>query len=174
MADPSDLLIDRTLLLLRHAKAVVPETFAGADIARPLARRGRVDAAAAGRWIDGRGLRPDLVLCSIAVRTRETWEHTGLDAGDVWYDRRIYNADDNDLLAVVREADPAARTVLLIGHAPGIPWLAEVLAPGASPAHDRMREKYPTSGLAVIEHSVKWTDLGSGSARLVDFAIPRG
>lgn len=174
MADPSDLLVDRTLLLLRHAKAVRPERSAGSDIERPLATRGRVDAAAAGRWLTEHGYRPDLVLCSTAVRTRQTWEHTGADGGDVWYDRRIYNADQDELLDVVQEAPPAARTVLLVGHAPGVPWLAETLAPGNSAAHDRMRAKFPTSGLAVLEHTSRWSDLAPGTARLADFVIPRG
>src|SRR5262245_14700502 len=125
MADPSELLVDRTLVLLRHAKAVQHDR---ADHARPLADRGRRDARAAGEWLatylaaHDAGL--DLVLCSTSARTRETWQYAsaaGLDAGDVWYDRRIYNAAAETLLEVVREAPETAGTVLLIGHAPGVP-----------------------------------------------------
>jgi phosphohistidine phosphatase len=176
MADPSDLLVDRTLLLLRHAKAVAPESFGGPDIERPLAKRGRADAAAAGRWLAGQEFGLDLVLCSTSVRTRQTWEHTGIaDAGDVWYDRRLYNADPDDLLEVVRETPAAARTVLLIGHAPGVPWLAdELAAPGDSPARNRMHQKYPTSGVAVLRHTKAWADLAPGDAELLDFVVPRG
>jgi phosphohistidine phosphatase len=118
------------------------------------------------------------VLCSTAVRTRQTWEHVargGAEAADVWYDRRVYNADQDELLEVVREVPAGTRTVLLIGHAPGVPTLAEELAaPGDSPARDRMNRKYPTSGLAVLRHTGTWTDLAPGDAELADFVIPRG
>jgi len=70
MADPSDLLIDRTLVLLRHSKAVPPESMP--DFERPLADRGRADARAAGRYLVAEGIEADLVLCSPSQRTRET------------------------------------------------------------------------------------------------------
>ena len=62
---------ERTLVILRHAKAERPAELADAD--RPLTQRGHADAAAAGAWLAARGYRPDLVLCSPAKRTRQTW-----------------------------------------------------------------------------------------------------
>ena len=60
----------RRLLLLRHAKSAWPDL---ADSERPLNDRGRRDAPAMGRWLRDKGYVPDLVLCSTAQRTRDTW-----------------------------------------------------------------------------------------------------
>jgi phosphohistidine phosphatase len=176
MADPSDLLIDRTLVLLRHSKAVPPESMP--DLERPLSDRGRADAQAAGRYLVTEGIEAELVLCSPSQRTRETWEYAaeaGATAADVWYDRRIYNADTDELLDVIHEVPSDARTVILVGHGPGVPSLADDLAlDGTSPERVELSKKYPTSGLAVLHLTCRWADLGSDDADLVSFAVPRG
>jgi phosphohistidine phosphatase len=176
MADPSDLLIDRTLVLLRHSKAVPPESMP--DLERPLADRGRADARAAGRHLVAQGIEADLVLCSPSQRTRETWQYAaeaGATATDVWYDRRIYNADSDELLDVIHEVPSNARTVVLVGHAPGVPWLADELAlDGTSPERVELTQKYPTSGLAVLHLTCRWSDVAADDADLVSFVVPRG
>ncbi|MFC9692562.1 SixA phosphatase family protein [Kribbella sp. NPDC056951] len=176
MADPSDLLVDRTLVLLRHSKAVPPESMP--DLERPLADRGRADAAAAGRYLVAQGIEADLVLCSPSQRTRETWQYAaeaGATAADVWYDRQIYNADTVELLDVIREAPAEARTVIMVGHAPGIPWLADELAlDGTSPERVQLTQKYPTSGLTVLHLTCRWADLSADDADLVSYVVPRG
>ena len=63
----------RQLMLLRHAKAELGGP-GMTDFERPLAGRGRKAAARMGRYLAENGLAPDLVLCSPARRTRETWE----------------------------------------------------------------------------------------------------
>lgn len=176
MADPSDLLIDRTLVLLRHAKAVPPESMP--DLDRPLAERGRADAAAAGRYLVAQGIEADLVLCSPSIRTRETWGYAaeaGAIATDIWYDRRIYSAGTEELLDVIHDVPAELRTVVIVGHAPGIPWLADELAlDGTSPNRVELTQKYPTSGLTVLHHTSRWADLAPDEADLVDYVIPRG
>lgn len=179
MADPSDLLIDRTLVLLRHAKAVPPETRPDLpDLERPLADRGRADAGAAGRHLVAQGIEPDLVLCSPSKRTRETWKcvaDAGVVAKDVWYDKRVYNADTDALLDVVHEAPAEARTLLVVGHAPGIPWLADELAlDGTSPERVELTQKYPTTGLTILHLTCHWADLAANDADLVEYVVPRG
>jgi phosphohistidine phosphatase len=176
MADPSDLLIDRTLVLLRHSKAVPPESMP--DLQRPLADRGRADAAAAGRYLVAQGIEADLVLCSPSQRTRETWRYAaeaGATTTDIWYDRRLYNADTDELLDVIHETPAEARTVILVGHGPGVPRLADELAlDGTSPERTELTKKYPTSGLAVLHLTRRWTDLGPDDADLVSYVVPRG
>jgi phosphohistidine phosphatase len=176
MADPSDLLIDRTLVLLRHSKAVPPDSMP--DVERPLSDRGRADAQAAGRYLVAEGIEADLVLCSPSQRTRETWQYAaeaGATAADVWYDRRIYNAEPDELLDVIHEVPSDARTVILVGHGPGVPLLADDLAlDGTSPERVELAQKYPTSGLAVLHLTCRWADLGSDDADLVSFVVPRG
>lgn len=171
----------RTLLLLRHAKAShepgVP------DAERPLTERGRRDAGAAGQQLSAWGLTCDLVLCSPAVRTRETWDQAragGAEAVEVRYRDEIYEASRGELLALVQEVPEAARTVLVVGHGPGLPGLAHFLAglaarsaPPAGAAA-RLAPGYPTSGLARFVSAGSWSELGPASAELEAFEVPRG
>ena len=68
----------RTLVLLRHAKAEAAGSDAPDDAERPLTARGHADAAAAGAWLARHGLLPDVVICSPARRTRQTWHGVAL------------------------------------------------------------------------------------------------
>ena len=113
----------RTLLMLRHSKSAYPE--GTADIDRPLSPRGVRDAVTLGGWLRDQGLLPDLVACSTAARTRQTWDLISdqlawpeEDADVIRYDPRIYNADPADLLAIVRETPPDVALLALVGHNP--------------------------------------------------------
>jgi phosphohistidine phosphatase len=153
----------RTLVILRHAKAANPEGVP--DVDRPLTDRGRADAAAAGAWIAQHGIVPDLVLCSPAASTRQTWHGVALGlpiAPQVRYEQPIYAASARTLLATVRAADPGASTVLLIGHNPGLSELSATLDP-AGAAEDGLR----TAGIAVHTFSAAWTDWAPGTAARV-------
>ncbi|MEU6034414.1 histidine phosphatase family protein [Actinomadura sp. NPDC047616] len=152
-----------TLLVLRHAKAVPGGGMP--DIERSLADRGRRDAEAAGEWLRDRGLVPDLVLCSSAVRTRETLERLAVPAA-VRYESQIYDNDADTLLTLVREADDDVRTLLLVGHNPSVHQLVHDLT-GAAP------DAFPTCALAVIEWEGGWTDAWPGAGTLVTFRTPK-
>jgi len=168
----------RTLLLLRHAKAV-PASGDG-DFGRALSERGTADATAVGAWLAKSDIDVDLVVCSPSVRTCETWHVAaagGASAARVEQNRSVYEASDDALLAVLRELPGAARVVLLVGHAPGIPTLAAVLAdPGRSDEHAlaAVRRTFATSGLARLEYDGEWSNLDAASAALLEFVVPRG
>ncbi|GAA1427615.1 histidine phosphatase family protein [Streptomyces thermospinosisporus] len=167
----------RRLVVLRHAKSARPVGVP--DHERPPAPRGLRDAPAAGRALAEAGLLPDLAVCSTAVRARRTWE---LAAGEwtgvppVRYDRRLYGADAADLLAVVREAPEDVRTLLLVGHNPGLEDLVLDLAGDAvDDTLAAVRTKFPTSAVAVLAwHGTTWRDLDTGGALLTSVTVPRG
>lgn len=176
---------NRTLVLFRHAKSAWPDV---PDHERPLAGRGIRAAPVMGRWLRDAGLVPDLVLCSTARRARETWQfaQAGLAATPpVSFEDRIYGEDATELLALIREVPPATSTLLLIGHNPAIEDLALTLAapapapgaagPGAASAGDleRMRAKFPTAAIAVLQPTGTWHGLAEGRARLTAFVSPR-
>jgi phosphohistidine phosphatase len=166
----------RTLIAVRHAKSSWDHDVDDHD--RPLSGRGRRDADALGRLLVERSLVPDLVLCSTAARTRETWERAqavGATAGEVRLVRGVYHAWVPELVRLLRQTPEEVSTVLLLGHSPGIPDLVEHLCVRTDSADwAQIDQKYPTSGLAVVSVLCPWSELGSSSAELVTFAIPRG
>jgi phosphohistidine phosphatase len=166
---------EHTLVLLRHAKSGYPVGVADHD--RPLADRGRHEAGLAGRWIADRLPGVDGIFCSTAVRTRQTLELTGLTAPSVptVWTRAIYEADPATLLELVNSADEALRTLLLVGHAPGIPALADQLAgpDSAQDASDALHTRFPTAAIAVLTVPGRWADLQPGTAALTTLHVPR-
>ncbi|MFI6059993.1 SixA phosphatase family protein [Streptomyces sp. NPDC051286] len=164
------------LIVLRHSKSAWPEGVT--DDERPLAGRGRRDAPAAGRWLREARCVPDLVICSTSRRTRETWELVAAELGavpKVVFEPRVYEATASTLLDVVRTVPERRRTVLLIGHQPGVQDLVLSLAgEGDDQAVARVHGKFPTSAIAVLLFPGPWARLGPGSAALTAFAIPRG
>jgi phosphohistidine phosphatase len=168
----------RRLVLVRHAKSAWPDV---ADRDRPLAKRGRRQAPLAGAWLRSAGYRPDLVLCSPALRTRDTWQLVAAELGTaakVRYDERVYGASAASLLELVHEVPASVQALFLVGHSPGLPDLAIELAgdgPRAAGADalERLTAKFPTGAVAVLDVPGKWRDLAHGGARLADFVIPR-
>ncbi|CAL9628093.1 SixA phosphatase family protein [Streptomyces sp. enrichment culture] len=167
----------RRLVVLRHAKSARPGDVA--DHERPLAPRGRRDAPAAGRALAEADCLPGLALCSTAVRARRTWELAAAQWGTpppVRYDPRLYAAGVPELLAVVRETPADVETLLLVGHNPGLEDLVLTLADdGLDDTLDRVREKFPTSAVAVLAwRGADWRDLAPGAALLTSVIVPRG
>jgi phosphohistidine phosphatase len=162
----------RTLLLLRHGKTEQGPDLD--DVNRTLAPRGRRDAAAVGRWLSDHDLRPDLVACSVALRTRQTWDAVSgaLDAGDpppVDYHERIYNADLDALFQVLRDTPSDVGTLLVVGHNLGMPRLAVALD-GQDEAERRLAaDGFPTASLAVLRVEPEWSMVEPGTGRLVDY-----
>ncbi len=153
----------RTVVLLRHAKADRPVGLPDTD--RPLTDRGHADAAAAGAWLVNQGYVPDLVLCSPARRTRQTWHSVavalaGAGSPVVRYERPLYEGSPDDLLKVLQSAEPEYRTVLLIGHNPTISQLSEQLD-----AHGGDSDGLRTCGIAVHQTATDWP--GTDTATLL-------
>jgi phosphohistidine phosphatase len=165
------------LLLLRHAKSSSGDTSIP-DRNRPLSPRGRRDAMAMRRAMRELGLAPDLILVSSATRTMETmnllepWDDTPLiEPLD-----ELYLASVTRLLVTLREVTETVRTVLLIGHNPGMHELATTLTdPRASPERlvRAVREGFPTTALAVFSTLFPWSRLDMGGGRLIRFLTPR-
>ena len=170
----------RTLLLLRHAKA---QSMQGStDHDRELAPRGRVDARAVGQWLSdpAHAPAPDLVICSTSERTRQTLAGlltSGVSAREVLFDERLYDAGADSLLDALLEVPDSVSTVLMIGHAPGIPMLASTLAldgSGSTEALERLSRGFPTSGLAILGFECVWGSLAPEAVHLREFVVLRG
>jgi phosphohistidine phosphatase len=140
-----------------------------ADLRRPLADRGRRDAPEVGRWLRAHVDRVDLVVCSPAERTRQTWQLVAeqlLKPPKVHYDDRVYEASASRLSTVVSQLPEDARTVVLVGHNPGMSELVELLT-------GEPRE-FKTSSIAVLATNADWAEADPGWASIAEFATPRG
>lgn len=170
--------MSRRLYLLRHAKSSWDDPDLS-DHDRPLAPRGQSAAAAMAPVAAALAPRPGLVVCSTAVRARQTLDGvaSGLTGVPQWIAPAAYTFQAEALLVLLRGLDADLGAVLVIGHNPALEEVAQRVAPqGDGPAMARLRTKYPTAALAVIESreaTAAWADLGPGWGRLVAFTRPR-
>jgi len=119
----------KTLFLLRHSKTIPLEP-GMSDFDRRLTQQGSRDADMLGQHLLARQLKIDLVISSPAKRARETTDlvlRATEIAGEVRYDRRIYDATAGQLLTVISETEPQYETILLVGHNPGLEDLVRSL-----------------------------------------------
>lgn len=161
------------LLLMRHAKSAWPPEIADHD--RPLAPRGVKEAGLGGDWLRANLPAVDAVLCSTAIRARQTLQHTGIDA-PVRYAERLYGTTPGTVIDEIAGTAEQVATLLVISHEPVISQVAVGLAgaPGTDAAvAERISVKFPTSGIAVLRVAGPWEQLDPGSAALVDFHVPR-
>ena len=152
-------MVHHTLILLRHAKS----DWSGGepDVRRPLAKRGRRQAPEAGTWLAEHVGAIDLAVVSPAVRAASTWELVSAELPEVpesRVDDGVYGASADELLHVVHALPDELRTVVLVGHNPGLEDLTELLT--GRWAH------LVTSALAVVTISGSWADAGDGRAEL--------
>jgi phosphohistidine phosphatase len=166
----------RTLLLLRHAQT--EETRPGhRDHDRRLTSTGEEQARAVGRFVADSDLAVDRVLCSGAVRTRQTLELLGesvtIDPTRTVITDRLYNAGTDTLLEAIRELTEADQIALVVGHAPALPGVAYELAdPDLSVAEATVAiaDRFPAATLARLEFDGAWSELDS--AALVEVRLP--
>lgn len=173
----------KDLLLLRHAKSSWgdPETD---DFDRPLNKRGRRAAASMAKHLDAEGLRPALVLCSAAQRTRQTLDFLMETLGPrvpLHIEPKLYLADAATVFARLRRVPSDIPSVLVLAHNPGLQELAlelaEVAGPEGEALRERMERKFPTAALARFRLKIdSWADLTidrlSGAVKILGFVTP--
>jgi len=167
----------KRVILLRHGKSSWrdPEL---EDHDRPLNKRGRGSSIVIGGWLSCRGYQPDVVLCSSAIRTRETAKRVRRampELPEPVIEPRLYLADPDGMVSCLRQLPEDAETVLLVGHQPGLSGFARKLAnQDVRPRCAQAFAHFPTAAAAVLELDIsKWNELAYGLGRFVDFAKPR-
>jgi phosphohistidine phosphatase len=172
----------RTLTLLRHAKSSWDHPGLD-DRARPLAPRGERAAPAMARHLLDMGQIPERVLCSDAVRTRQTWQRVS----DIWSEvghfpavrfvPALYLASPHTLLEHVHRVSTRVENLMLVGHNPGLHELVLLLArvDVVDPLPlERVQEKLPTGAVVVLEiPAASWEEVGPGGAVVADFVRPK-
>lgn len=142
------------LILMRHAKAE-KNSASGQDQDRPLSDKGRTDAAAMGRALAARGMKPDLAFVSPSTRTRQTWELLHDAFGDVQVREpdQLYNGSSGILRRFIEGAEDEAGCLMVVAHNPGVHLLAVeyLIESAASPSVlDRMSGGFPPGAAAIF------------------------
>lgn len=167
----------RRLIVMRHAKA---ENFAGTDHERPLTDRGRGDAEAVGAWLQQKGLVPDHVVVSSAVRAVQTWEAVSQTAGfvdvPVVFEEAVFNGGPHVVMDAIRGVPDETGTVLFLGHNPAAEYLCHFLDDGEGDADavTGLLQGFPPAAVAVLEMHVPWSELGPESGRVVGYFAGAG
>ena len=159
----------RQLYVLRHAKSSWDDPGLD-DHERPLAPRGRRALKILSEYLGEASIRPDLVLCSSARRTRETLEGIEL-GGRHLIESGLYGAGPGALLGRLKEIPGEVSSAMLIGHNPAVHLLILRLAGAGDLAE--VQRKFPTGALATLSFECGWAELGPGRARLTGFVRPK-
>ena len=161
----------RTLMLLRHGKT--EDSRAGhRDDARRLTPAGEQQAAELGDHLRREHVQPDVVLCSSATRARQTVQALGLKAR-VEVTDRLYQAGGDEILALIRDLDDDIEHVLVGGHSPALPAVAQELAdPDTSDpeALGTLERHFPAGALATLSVDGTWSELDHAS--LLSIRLP--
>jgi len=165
----------KRLILFRHAKSSWEHDVE--DHERPLSGRGIKAAPLMGAWLAANDLVPDFALVSTARRAQQTWAlaEAGFGQPIPRQDTRlIYEASPITILAEVRHSGKTARTLIVVGHNPGLEELAQLLMKDdGGEAGAQLREKFTTAAVAVLSFKGNWTDLGQHSCSLAHFMAPK-
>lgn len=159
----------KTLFLIRHAKSSWDDT-GMPDRERPLADRGKRDAAKMGRRLAQRNAKPDLIVSSPATRALATAEVIAqalhLKPKNIVVNDRLYAGQVDDLLDVIHELGNKLERVMLVGHNPGLTELAHRLS--SEIVH------MPTCAIAEFTFDAKaWSGIGKDKPIRVALDYPK-
>ncbi|ADR34335.1 putative phosphohistidine phosphatase, SixA [Sulfuricurvum kujiense DSM 16994] len=160
----------KTLYLIRHAKSDWSDE-ALSDYDRPLNKRGLKDAPLMGSHLADKGIRPDLILSSPALRAKTTAKAfakaLSYPPESIRYDHALYACDALTILSLIRGVSADIDTLFVFGHNPEFTKCANLITGGDI-------DNIPTCG--VVEMRLKndsWESIGENSAELRSFDYPK-
>jgi phosphohistidine phosphatase len=161
----------KRLILLRHAKSSTADGGLP-DEERPLSDRGERDAPRMGARLHERGIHPNLVVSSPALRAKRTARLVAgtLDypADEIRLDPALYLAAPEEILTVVAAQPDTIDCLLVVGHNPGLTELTNVLVPGLD------LKNLPTAGTVVVDCAIeRWADVRTARPRLRYYDYPK-
>ena len=159
------------LILLRHAKS----SWQGEsldDFERPLNGRGLRDAPVMAERLKAAEHIPTRVLCSPALRTRQTLDLMlpafRLKQEDCVFVNEIYEASPGELLDAIVQHGLNTEHLMVLGHNPGLEYLVAMLNGG-----DRLRMATCAVGVFDMLNISEWRTISNASSRLLLFDYPK-
>lgn len=161
----------KTLYLIRHAKSSWKDAELRADIERPLNDRGKRDAPFMGALLRSRGIRPERLVSSPAIRAFKTakliGEELGIDKKDIAIRQEIYEATPYTILNIIQSFDDQWSTTALFGHNPTLTEVANWYA-------EEPLFNLPTCGIVAIEFPVAtWQEAGFDNGKVLWVEYPK-
>lgn len=161
----------KILYLVRHAKSSWKETESLTDAARPLNKRGERDAPFMGNILQGKGVFPQLLISSPALRAYSTAleiaKAINYPQENIRTQERIYGASASDMLRLIQDLDDNHQSVMLFGHNPTFTDLANLFS-------EEKIENVPTCGILCILFDVStWSAATAETAQLLWFEYPK-
>jgi phosphohistidine phosphatase len=159
----------RQLVLVRHAKSSWDDPTL-TDHERPLARRGRKALPRMRGHLEELKIRPDVVLCSSARRTQETFDgirNALAGKPEVKFEDGLYGASADEMLSRLKQLSDDVRCAMVVGHNPGMEDLGDLLTSGGDV------DAVPTGAIALLSFTGSWRDLEASAASLDDIWRPR-
>jgi phosphohistidine phosphatase len=161
--------MSHALIVFRHSKSDWSADYGGSDLERPLAKRGRKAARAAGRFLAATEV-PDSVICSPALRARATLDLASEARDWEWSVREaaaLYDGGVEGLLAEIRREPGTTRLLMVVGHEPTCSETVRFLIGGGL-------VRMPTAALARIDLQVdEWGEASAGTGVLSWLVVPR-
>jgi phosphohistidine phosphatase len=166
----------KRIFMLRHAKTEKSATH-GSDHERELLPRGHANATEMARWLGCCSQQPQLILCSSATRTQQTYQlfkHTLPSLPDATIASNLYLASAGDIFYEINKIQDDIESVMIIGHNPGIKEFCVQIANDERPnLVDAIALNFPTCALAVFEvPCTHWNDVAPGIGQLVEYMHP--
>ncbi|MBU1658438.1 histidine phosphatase family protein [bacterium] len=158
----------KKLYIIRHAKSDW-EDLSLSDFERPLNKRGKKNAPFMSKILKQKGVLPDAILSSPALRAKTTAQlfAKGIDfKKNIIYKENMYEADTGQLREILMMLSDADNKVFLFGHNPGFNMLVESFV--------NFHENIPTCGIVEIAFECKkWSQINASNAKLISFDYPK-
>ena len=158
----------KKLYIIRHAKSSWKDT-ALDDFKRPLNKRGQIDAPFMAKKLKQKGIMPDIIISSPALRAKTTAELIAKELNykkQIIYDANLYEASTNNIFDTIKKIDESNRIVFLIGHNPSLNMFVETLV--------NFQENIPTCGIIELEVDCElFKDFDATCTKLLSFNFPK-
>ena len=167
----------KTLILMRHSKSSWDNSYKD-DFDRPLNSRGRENAQMVAKHIHSWGFKPELTLCSSALRCKQTLELIipyFPKKMHIRYLDELYLAPEKAILEIIKSIKLSIAQILVIGHNPGLSDLSQSLIYSSNKKNDYSdTQQFPTSAASIFEMSINnWVNFNLSESKIIDFVTPK-
>jgi len=157
--------------MVRHAKSSWKNADDISDAERPLNNRGERDAPFMANLLQRKGISPDLMISSPALRTLSTAKEFAKVfeylEGRIEVEDKLYLSDAFQVFDVIKKLDDGSDAVMLFGHNPGFTDFVNMF-------DNVYIDNLPTCGVISIAFSVgNWKDISSENGKVLWVEYPK-